>query len=518
VGVDRTPLDQAGRACGSTWLTGAVEPLTGNPGDGPGALPPICALALTMAVTLRGRGSARGPAVEQRRRPVARRPGSWSAGSPRTPRQAGALEQVPVLEVGGRRLPLAVRLGPIARSSTAYPDARLRRHPARRLRRGLSFLSPCVLPLVPAYIGQLRSSPSSAGTRDPVALAHAVRHAIAPLLGSRPSSISASPRPRGRPSRLPAGLRMIGGVLLIVMSLNLAGILRILRSTAVASARGQRGRRARHRHGRVRDARHGKRAALGDRWAGALGGQGEIMACSASASSSPSAGRRCIILGSISPLRHRARRSGRAPVARAGPQGSVHPPGSRRPGAGAGAPAGAPRTRGQLRRRDPVALIGVFTPWTGSAGSRAWPRDLAPRDPSPTDPPETRRSIVGRSPAGSLRPLVVVLRPSPRRGDPARRRHAVPPTQPPRSTWSLGRRRATRGDLAQDKEIVGRDGNPTPWSTSSRAVLADLRGQPVWIFCQLVPALPGETPDPRNRRGVPRAWRSSGSASGGDRG
>src|SRR5512146_2401947 len=79
----------------------------------------------------------------------------------------------------------------------------------------ISFLSPCVLPLVPAYIGQLTaiavagSAPGAAPSRW-----LAVRHAIA--------TVAAGPL-----YDYLAPLRMLGGVILIVLGLNLAGILHI---------------------------------------------------------------------------------------------------------------------------------------------------------------------------------------------------------------------------------------------------------------------------------------------------
>jgi cytochrome c-type biogenesis protein len=95
----------------------------------------------------------------------------------------------------------------------------------------ISFLSPCVLPLVPAYIGQL-SAIAVASTADgaPPSRWSAMRHALAyvggfgavfTLLGVT-ATFAAGPLV----DYLPA-LRTIGGAILIVLGLSLAGILRI---------------------------------------------------------------------------------------------------------------------------------------------------------------------------------------------------------------------------------------------------------------------------------------------------
>jgi cytochrome c-type biogenesis protein len=97
----------------------------------------------------------------------------------------------------------------------------------------VSFLSPCVLPLVPAYLGQLTAvavaGSAAAGHTGPSRWL-AVRHAIAYVLGfgavftvlGATATFAAS----GFVDYLPA-LRVIGGLILIVMGLSLAGILRI---------------------------------------------------------------------------------------------------------------------------------------------------------------------------------------------------------------------------------------------------------------------------------------------------
>ena len=94
----------------------------------------------------------------------------------------------------------------------------------------ISFLSPCVLPLVPAYLGQLSAiAVAGAGTARPDRWL-AVRHAIAFVLGFTTVfsllGVTATYLAQGLVDILPA-LRVIGGVILIVMGLSLAGILRI---------------------------------------------------------------------------------------------------------------------------------------------------------------------------------------------------------------------------------------------------------------------------------------------------
>jgi cytochrome c-type biogenesis protein len=95
----------------------------------------------------------------------------------------------------------------------------------------ISFLSPCVLPLVPAYIGQLSAiAVASAAEGAPPSRWSAMRHALAfvagfgavfTLLGVT-ATFAAGPLV----DYLPA-LRIVGGLVLVVLGLNLAGILRI---------------------------------------------------------------------------------------------------------------------------------------------------------------------------------------------------------------------------------------------------------------------------------------------------
>ena len=100
----------------------------------------------------------------------------------------------------------------------------------------ISFVSPCVLPLVPAYLAQLtvvavvrESDAADAGAAGSSRWL-AVRHALAYVLGFAAVftflGVSASLIGGGLYDLLPT-LRTIGGLLLIVMGLNLAGILTV---------------------------------------------------------------------------------------------------------------------------------------------------------------------------------------------------------------------------------------------------------------------------------------------------
>jgi len=100
----------------------------------------------------------------------------------------------------------------------------------------ISFVSPCVLPLVPAYLAQLTVVAVVRGEDSPAAGAAsssrwlAVRHALAYVLGFSAVftflGVSASLIGGGLYDLLPT-LRTVGGLLLIVMGLNLAGILTV---------------------------------------------------------------------------------------------------------------------------------------------------------------------------------------------------------------------------------------------------------------------------------------------------
>jgi cytochrome c-type biogenesis protein len=95
----------------------------------------------------------------------------------------------------------------------------------------ISFLSPCVLPLVPAYVGQLSAiAVASAAEGASPSRWSAMRHALAFVFGfgavftllGVTATFAAGPLV----DYLPA-LRIVGGLVLIVLGLNLAGILRI---------------------------------------------------------------------------------------------------------------------------------------------------------------------------------------------------------------------------------------------------------------------------------------------------
>jgi len=148
----------------------------------------------------------------------------------------------------------------------------------------LSFLSPCVLPLVPAYIGQL-SAVAVVGRADGSPSRWlAIRHAIAYVIGfgavftilGVTATYAAGPLFDWLPL-----LRQVGGVLLIVLGLNLAGILRIpvldrtwrpLEAGAAASVAGATGTMALASPGGAAGQRGAGRPGLGDRLGGRLVG------------------------------------------------------------------------------------------------------------------------------------------------------------------------------------------------------------------------------------------------------
>jgi cytochrome c-type biogenesis protein len=97
----------------------------------------------------------------------------------------------------------------------------------------LSFLSPCVLPLVPAYLGQLTAVAVAGGNlTDRPSRWLAFRHALAYVAGFGSVftllGVTATFAAAGLSPYLPT-LRQVGGVILIILGLNLAGILRIPR-------------------------------------------------------------------------------------------------------------------------------------------------------------------------------------------------------------------------------------------------------------------------------------------------
>jgi cytochrome c-type biogenesis protein len=94
----------------------------------------------------------------------------------------------------------------------------------------LSFLSPCVLPLVPAYLGQLTTVAVIGRAAGAPSRWLAVRHALAFVAGFALVftilGLTATYLAGPLFDYLPA-LRTVGGALLIVLGLNLAGILQI---------------------------------------------------------------------------------------------------------------------------------------------------------------------------------------------------------------------------------------------------------------------------------------------------
>jgi cytochrome c-type biogenesis protein len=95
----------------------------------------------------------------------------------------------------------------------------------------ISFLSPCVLPLVPAYLGQLTAiAVAGNGGSNVPSRWLAVRHALAYVFGFGAVflllGVSATYLAAGFAAYIPT-MRVIGGLILIVLGLNLAGILRI---------------------------------------------------------------------------------------------------------------------------------------------------------------------------------------------------------------------------------------------------------------------------------------------------
>jgi len=94
----------------------------------------------------------------------------------------------------------------------------------------LSFLSPCVLPLVPAYLGQLTAVAVVGRTDGTPSRWLAVRHALAYVAGFGVVftilGVTATYVAGPLVDFLPA-LRTLGGAILIVLGLNLAGAIRI---------------------------------------------------------------------------------------------------------------------------------------------------------------------------------------------------------------------------------------------------------------------------------------------------
>jgi cytochrome c-type biogenesis protein len=150
----------------------------------------------------------------------------------------------------------------------------------------LSFLSPCVLPLVPAYLGQLSAVAVVGRAEGAPSRWLAMRHAIAYVIGFGAVftllGVTATYAMGPLFDYLPI-LRQIGGILLIVLGLNLAGVLRIpaldrtwrpLEAGAASSVAGATGTVALASPGASGDAATGARFAdrLGGRIVGARGG------------------------------------------------------------------------------------------------------------------------------------------------------------------------------------------------------------------------------------------------------
>ena len=96
----------------------------------------------------------------------------------------------------------------------------------------LSFLSPCVLPLVPAYLGQLTAVAVAGSAGGAPSRWTALRHAVAYVAGFglvfTLLGVTATFAAAGLAAYMPA-LRQVGGLILIVLGLNLAGVIRIPR-------------------------------------------------------------------------------------------------------------------------------------------------------------------------------------------------------------------------------------------------------------------------------------------------
>ena len=94
----------------------------------------------------------------------------------------------------------------------------------------LSFLSPCVLPLVPAYLGQLTAVAVVGRASGEMSRWLAVRHALAYVAGFGTVftllGVTATYLAGPLVDVLPL-LRQVGGIVLILLGLNLAGVLKI---------------------------------------------------------------------------------------------------------------------------------------------------------------------------------------------------------------------------------------------------------------------------------------------------
>jgi cytochrome c-type biogenesis protein len=94
----------------------------------------------------------------------------------------------------------------------------------------ISFLSPCVLPLVPAYLGQLTTVAVASRADGTMSRWTNLRHAIVFVLGFGSVftllGITATFAAAGFSAYMPT-LRVVGGAVLVILGLSLAGLLRI---------------------------------------------------------------------------------------------------------------------------------------------------------------------------------------------------------------------------------------------------------------------------------------------------
>jgi cytochrome c-type biogenesis protein len=94
----------------------------------------------------------------------------------------------------------------------------------------VSFLSPCVLPVVPAYLGQLGVVAASTltPTAQPTSRWHVLPHALAFVLGFGAAfTLLGLTLYAFRPLFDLPPVRVVGGLIVIVLGLNLMGVLRI---------------------------------------------------------------------------------------------------------------------------------------------------------------------------------------------------------------------------------------------------------------------------------------------------
>jgi cytochrome c-type biogenesis protein len=98
----------------------------------------------------------------------------------------------------------------------------------------VSFLSPCVLPVVPAYLGQLgvvaasTLAPTTSPTSRPTSRWHVLPHALAFVLGFGAAfTLLGLTLYAFRPLFDLPPVRVVGGLIVIALGLNLMGVLRI---------------------------------------------------------------------------------------------------------------------------------------------------------------------------------------------------------------------------------------------------------------------------------------------------